>query len=462
MKKIYMPDTNLLIDDPYAIRRLRGGGENDVFISWYVANELDNLKKRPGFLGAQARLAIKIMEEDFEDIVRFDWNAPLPVGGSGAHGDQFQSVDDILSSTFWHVCNMKRCADKYDLAVFVSNDRMLRLKVLHKVSGGNANKDTLNYRVEDYKAEPHVDVRTFRPLDPIELSDETLAVLASVGNLVPLDVLIQEAPPEDYDVLCSMPLNKYYAVRFYSTKTMQQEAGIIVRKNNSITFRSVHAPSTYLKSGAVKPKNIDQLAAMDALQDNLVACVALTGRQGTGKTFLAMSSVMDFLESGKRIVLTRATVMPRDHDAGFLPGTLSQKMDPWLMPFRDALDALSPPSGKSGKRTHTFDIMQMDDSLEVQNIGYVKGRSFTNTVLVVDEAQDLTRSDMKKLITRLGEGSRAILLGDLGQIDRPNVSAETSGLSYLIDRFSGDRLFAHVHFTEVFRSDLARLAVEKL
>tara|TARA_Y100000034_G_scaffold130321_1_gene188460 strand:- start:26768 stop:28111 length:1344 start_codon:yes stop_codon:yes gene_type:complete len=443
-RKLIFLDTNVLISDPDSIGTFMGDeGENLVSISGAVFEELDRLKRRPGYVGHQARAAIKSISKNLDDIHLQGW-------GDARCSPCYDGVnmDDVIVDDFFEATSC--LSQRFDSFVLVSQDEALRTKVRARKSS-----ISMNIVVEEFRDEPVAKIDHYMCMPDIEPPTSLIEVMMS--NSCHIDDIDFHLDEESMEFVKSMSLNTYYKVG--------KVDGFFVLKGDAsgaatLTCRSVDMPETYLTSGKVKPRNLEQLAVLDALQDHSIKCVSITGRQGTGKTFLAISEALNMMDSSQ-IVLTRAMVTNRDHEMGFLPGGLNDKIDPWMAPFKDAIEIIMPKPNK-GVQTSTFDILRGQGKIELQSIAYVKGRSFIDSVMIIDESQDLSREDVKKLITRIGEGSRVILLGDLGQIDRERLSTETSGLSYLIDRFSGSPLFAHIHLKSVQRSGLAALAVEKL
>lgn len=443
-RKLIFLDTNVLITDPDSIGTFMGDeGENLVSISGAVFEELDRLKRRPGYVGHQARAAIKSISKNLDSIHLQGW-------GDATCSPCYRDVnmDDVIVDEFFEA--VQCLSQNFNSFVFVSQDEALRTKV--RARRGSAKVDVV---VEEFRDEPVAKIDHYMCMPDIEPPPSLVeAMMRNNCHIDDIDFHLDEASREFVN---SMTLNTYY-------KVSDVEGFFVLKGDTSgavtLTCRSINMPQTYLTSGKVKPRNLEQLAVLDALQDHNIKCISITGRQGTGKTFLAISEALNMMDSSQ-IVLTRAMVTNREHEMGFLPGDLNDKIDPWMAPFKDAIEIIMPRPSRD-VHTSTFDILRGQGKIELQSIAYVKGRSFIDSVMVIDESQDLSREDVKKLITRIGEGSRVILLGDLSQIDRERLSAETSGLSYLIDRFSGNPLFAHIHLKSVQRSGLAALAVEKL
>jgi PhoH-like ATPase len=191
---------------------------------------------------------------------------------------------------------------------------------------------------------------------------------------------------------------------------------------------------------------------LHALRKAEIPLVCLTGLAGSGKTFLALMSGIDEMMSGKyeRIIVTR-NIEPVGRDIGFLPGDIKEKMSPWLSPLMDNF--------RHHFKDKTYFEMMMDKGqIEIAPLSYIRGRTFSNAYLIVDEAQNATIHELKTVITRIGENSKIVLMGDTDQIDTPYIDKRSNGLSIVIDKFAGSNMMAHVHLTRGERSALATYA----
>ena len=198
--------------------------------------------------------------------------------------------------------------------------------------------------------------------------------------------------------------------------------------------------------------------------------MCLTGLAGSGKTFLALMAGLSKMNSGRtprgrtlagevpaeykcgydRLVISR-TLQPVGRDLGYLPGSMEEKMQPWLMPILDNVR-------HAFKDTSYFQMMIDKGDIEIAPIPYIRGRTFSNSILIVDEAQNATIHELKTIITRMGTNSKIVLLGDVDQIDTPYIDRQSSGLSIVIDKFQNSPLCAHVNLSKGQRSDLASVA----
>ncbi len=213
----------------------------------------------------------------------------------------------------------------------------------------------------------------------------------------------------------------------------------------------------------VKPRNAMQKCAFDLLLNDDVKLVSLIGQAGTGKTLLALAAALkktfdDNVYS--RIIIARS-IMPLGRDIGFLPGSKEEKLRAWLAPFFDNLDFICGENNVDGENETKKYILE-SDKFQVEAITYMRGRSLSNTWVIIDEAQNLTPHELKTIISRVGENTKIVILGDPTQIDNPYLDLDSNGLVYLVGRMKRYSLYGSVFFTETERSPLAALAAEVL
>jgi PhoH-like ATPase len=212
----------------------------------------------------------------------------------------------------------------------------------------------------------------------------------------------------------------------------------------------------------IKPRNREQHFGFDALLDDRIKLVTLMGKAGTGKTLLAMAAglkrtVMD--REFRRLVVARPTIS-MGKELGFLPGSLEEKLAPWMQPIHDALEMLGD-LNMGHEHRRSGDLMR-SGSIVVEALSYIRGRSIANQFMVIDEAQNLTPLETKTIITRVGHGTKIVFTGDPYQIDNPYVDSSSNGFNYIVSRFRSEPIAAHIEFQKGERSELAELAANIL
>ena len=253
-------------------------------------------------------------------------------------------------------------------------------------------------------------------------------------------------------------INQYYKnsnLKFEQYKLNQNEFVVgkeltgktfLGRYENNVISPLKHHLKNFKK---VNPRNKEQKFALEALLDPKIPLITITGLAGSGKTFLSLMAGLDGIEQKlyNRIVLTRS-LETVGKEMGFLPGSIQEKMSPWIMPIVDNLR-------QAFKDNDKFDKMISKGEIEIAPLAFIRGRTFANCFLMVDEAQNTTIHELKTIITRIGQGSKIVLLGDIGQIDTNYIDKHSNGLSVVIEKFKSSNLHAHIQLAKGQRSQLA-------
>jgi PhoH-like ATPase len=212
----------------------------------------------------------------------------------------------------------------------------------------------------------------------------------------------------------------------------------------------------------IKPRNAEQAFAMDALLNPDIPLVTLTGKAGTGKTLLALAAALHSKRSYKQIFLARPAVPLGNKDIGYLPGDINSKLHPYMQPLYDNLSVIENKlSGESSKGGGIRELLD-SEKIVVTPLSYIRGRSIVKVFFIVDEAQNLTPHEIKTIITRAGEKTKVVFTGDIFQIDHPYLDTQSNGLSYLIERMKGQKLYAHINLEKGERSELSEVAIQLL
>jgi PhoH-like ATPase len=212
----------------------------------------------------------------------------------------------------------------------------------------------------------------------------------------------------------------------------------------------------------IKPKNAEQAFAFHALLNNNVKLVALQGVAGTGKTLLALAAALEQNKLFNQIILARPIVPLSNREIGFLPGDANEKISPYMEPLWDNLKFIKSQFGENEKKHKAIQDMQDSGKIMITPLAFIRGRSLSNIIFIVDEAQNLTPHEVKTIITRAGENTKIIFTGDVHQIDSPYLDENSNGLAYLIDRLKNQPLFTNVKLEKGERSELANLANDLL
>ncbi|NBN99638.1 MAG: DUF2075 domain-containing protein, partial [Flavobacteriia bacterium] len=212
----------------------------------------------------------------------------------------------------------------------------------------------------------------------------------------------------------------------------------------------------------IKPKNAEQAFALHALLNPNIKLVAVQGVAGTGKTLLALAAALEQEKKFNQIILARPIVPLSNKEIGFLPGDANDKISPYMEPLWDNLKFIKSQYGENEKKHKAINEMELNKKIIITPLAFIRGRSFSNIMFIIDEAQNLTPHEIKTIITRAGENTKIIFTGDVQQIDTPYLDEYSNGLAYLIQKINGKSLFAHVKLEKGERSELANLANELL
>jgi PhoH-like ATPase len=273
------------------------------------------------------------------------------------------------------------------------------------------------------------------------MSTEVVVKLYEEGFVEPSAIGIDKPIPNQYFILKN---GKSSALAFYNP---------ITRLIERIEKRDAQR---------IRPRNAEQVFAMHALMNPDVKLVTMQGVAGTGKTLLALATALEQKRDYKQIFLARPIVPLSNKDIGFLPGDIKSKLNPYMEPLFDNLKFIKNQYNENDKEYKTFDMMLEKEKLLISPLAYIRGRSLSNIIFIVDEAQNLTPHEVKTIITRAGENTKIIFTGDVYQIDTPYLDSSSNGLSYLIDKIKHHPIYAHIKLEKGERSELANLANDLL
>jgi len=437
-RKTFILDTSVLLYDAKSIHSFPG---NDVIIPIVVLDELDRNKERRGLVGENARYVNRyldnlrkkgslhqgIMIEDIAQSVRVELSGfdDVPIGLDPEDAD-----NRIISSALQYARREKN-------AIMVTKDINFRVKC-----------DALGIKSEDYYKDKIIETvdESYRGYVDVEVFDASI-----------IDRLYTEAGTnEDIKILEEAARRQFYQNEFVCVKCGSRSfLGIY---SGSSLFRLLSDNEINDGFVGVSAKNREQLYALNALLDDNIPLVTITGIAGSGKTFITLMTAIADLNSKKfdRIVITR-NIQPVGKDIGFLPGAMNDKMMPWMSPiidnFRQAF---------KDKDLSYFKMMREKGMIEIAPLSYMRGRTFNNTFLIMDEAQNASIHEIKTVITRIGEGSKIVLLGDIDQIDTPYIDSLSNGLTIVSEKFKNEKVAAHVKLKKGERSYLSAVAAKLL
>lgn len=456
--KIYVLDTNILLHEPLAFLSFK---EHDVVVPMTVLEELDYIKDSKKDVARDARVSIRSMEDLLHDATPEDMLAGVSMEGMGA-GDNKPSG----SLSIFADLNM---AESQQIFTSNENDNRIINVALHlqKTYAPQqvvlVTKD-LNMRLKAKGAGlAHVeDYRTDQLISDIKYLSKGYHQFE--GNFWE-QVKSVESRSEGRDTIHTIPrtvvADPY--INEYLLDESKQFAGI-VEAMTSDTLEVLDLGYERLMSRhawGISPKNIGQAMALHSLLDPHIDLVILTGPAGSGKTLLALAAALEMVVEKNmydKIIVTRSTPEIAE-SIGFLPGTEEEKMAPWLAAITDSLEVLHK-HDENAKSSMNY-IMEKAN-IQFKSVNFMRGRSIQNSIVILDESQNLTAAQLKTIITRCGEGTKLICSGNLAQIDSNYLSAVTSGLTYLVERFKNFSGSATINLDGVVRSRLAEFAEQEL
>ncbi|TXH04896.1 MAG: PhoH family protein [Nevskiaceae bacterium] len=466
-RKLFVLDTNVLMHDPSSIFRFE---EHDIFIPMFVLEELDAAKKGTSEVSRNARQASRFLEELMRDKnhAQIEEGLPLPAiqhhAGKGTHATgrmylQTHALDAKLTDVL--------PGNKPDNNILST---ALALQAKHHGRPVTLVSKDINLRIKAAIVGVHTeDYHNDQVLDDLKLLYNGYAALpadfwSSHGDKM-------ESWHDNTGRACYRlhgPLVKNWHVNQFLYMPDEAEHGLELCVQSIKDDTAVLRVIRDYRSGktpvwGIHAKNREQNFALNLLLDPDVDFVTLLGAAGTGKTLLTLAAGLAQTMDENRyreIIMTRVTV-PLGEDIGFLPGTEEEKMTPWMGALMDNLEVLTQNSGGGDwERAATNDLLSK--RIKIRSLNFMRGRTFLNRFVIIDEAQNLTAKQMKTLITRCGPGSKMICLGNLAQIDTPYLSETTSGLTNVVDRFQGWPHGGHVTLARGERSRLAAHASEVL
>jgi PhoH-like ATPase len=416
--------------------------EHDIVIPSIVLEELNRHKSGFASGNFNTRHFMRFID-DLPEEKLFDGGAPLGEGlgkikivsnfsykGEVKKKLPDQTPDNEIINTAYCLSKQMKAANKNVVVILVSKDVNLRIGA-----------KSLKLRVEDYKTDTVRDLNSlYKDAIIIPSNNDDIDSLYRDGN-IPIDLV--EKPYENEFVILDSGNGDKTALAVYKGN----KAHLIQKDKFSVL--------------GIKPRNREQSFGFSALFDPNIDLVTIIGKAGTGKTILSLATGIQQLDKKlyEGIYFTRATIPLGDRGIGFLPGDVDEKLSPYMKGLFDNLSVI-----KSISKGN-FDLiskMLLNNSIVIEPLPYIRGRSLGKVFFIIDEAQNLTPMETKAIVTRAGEGTKIILIGDITQIDHPFLDERSNGLSYLISKMRGQECYAHVVLKKGERSRLAEIAGDLL
>lgn len=442
--KIFVLDTNVILHDHMAIRHFQ---DNDLVIPIAVIEELDKFKKGNDTLSYNARGFMRDIDKVTTGKSFVDGGLPIGEGlgtikvepnhpFTPEYAEMFcDDIPDhrILSTAMW-----VRDNNPGTFVALVTKDVNLRLKA--KAAGMEV-QDYLTDKVQEERIESSLKEVQDRTLDNALMQDLCYGPETSL----PWKKLDSEKPAPN---------------QIYRCRWKDSDKGTVCARYDADRDKVVLIKSR--QAYGIRPRNNEQMMAMDALMNRKVSLVSITGGAGTGKTLLALAAALEQENDYEQIIISRPTVVLGNQDLGFLPGDQKAKMGPFLQPLMDNLNVIKTQFKPNSKEALRIEAMLSKEKLIIEPLAYIRGRSLGKCYFIVDEAQNLTPHEMKTIITRAGEGTKMVFTGDIFQIDQPYLDQWSNGLTHLGEKLAGQKIFQHIFLRKGERSQLSELAAKLL
>lgn len=437
-QKLFVLDTSVLLHDHHAIMHFE---RHDVAIPITVLEELDKFKIGNDTKNFSAREVIRFIDRISLTGGLQNWISlgegmgsfkvllnehPKGLDAESTYGSG-KNDHKIINATL----AVKEEGKSRDI-ILVTKDINLRIKA-----------KALGIHAEDYET---------GKVDNSDLQTSSTTTIENVDSEV-IKHLFLKGSIEENGVLGNLKIaNGYYILKNGKSSSLTYYDPL------NDTLNRVEKEYT----SGIKPKNAEQAFAINALLNNNIKLVALQGVAGTGKTLLALAAAIEQNKLFQQIILARPLVPLSNKEIGFLPGDAKDKISPYMEPLWDNLKFIKSQFGENEKKHKAILEMEENGRILITPLAFIRGRSLSNILFIVDEAQNLTPHEVKTIITRAGEGTKIVFTGDVHQIDTPYLDENSNGLAYLIDRLKGQSLFSHIRLEKGERSELANLANDLL
>ena len=437
-KKIFVLDTSVLLHDHQSIKNFEN---HDIAIPITVLEELDKFKIGNDTKNFSAREVIRFIDKLSGQNSLQDW---IPLGkGKGkfkiileANPEGYDAEKIYAKGKNDHkiinaALHLKE-TEKSKEVILTTKDINLRIK-------GKA----LGIIAEDYET---------GKVDQGKVNSASVRIVENLDSDMIRQIFTKGHIDENGILGDRKSANGYYILKNGSSSSLAVYNPLLDR------LERIEKEFVY----GIKPKNSEQAFALNALLNPNVKLVALQGVAGTGKTLLALASALEQNKKFHQIILARPIVPLSNKEIGFLPGDANDKIGPYMEPLWDNLKFIKSQFGQNERKHKAILELEESGKIVISPLAFIRGRSLSNIMFIIDEAQNLTPHEIKTIITRAGENTKIVFTGDINQIDTPYLDEHSNGLAYLVDRLKGEKLFAHVTLEKGERSELANLANDKL
>lgn len=442
MSKIYVLDTNVLLQDPYSIFSFQ---DNEVVIPAVVLEEVDSKKRNMDEIGRNARQVSRLIDS-LRQTGKLHEKIPLENGGAlriELNHRSFQQLQEIfvektndnrILAVAKNLSLEEEAKQNGKQVILVSKDALVRVKA-----------DAIGLYSEDFLSDRVIENdHIYMGILEVHVHIDILNRFYEKGELLIAEITKQPVFSNQFIIMKDSLGSSASAIGIVHEKE---------KKVKKLIFNHEHI-------WGIRPRNVQQTMAMELLLRKDLPLVTLIGKAGTGKTLLALAAgLMQLEDCGyyKKLLIAKP-IVPVGKDLGFLPGEKEEKLRPWMQPIYDNLEYLF-----NAKKPGELDaILAGMGSIEVEALTYIRGRSIPDQFIIIDEAQNLTKHEIKTILTRVGERSKIVLMGDPEQIDHPYLDAYNNGLTYVVEKFKDQHVSGHVKLIKGERSDLAQLAADLL
>lgn len=434
-KKIFVLDTNVILHDSSCIYQFK---THDIVLPITVLEELDQFKKGNESINYHAREFVRNLDALSGDNL---FNDGMKIGENRG------KISIALERRFHEDLALNFSTQKADhhilnIAYWYAKENPLREVILVTKDGNFRMKaKAVGLMAEDYTTDHVKDVAALYTGRRIEdqAPDDIIEQMYQPPYEVPVSAFAAKEPlrPNEYLILRN-----------------ERKSALATFDPFTQTLKRVDKFAAY----GITPRNAEQTFALNALTNDNIRLVSISGKAGTGKTLLALAGGLERRKQYRQIFMARPVVPLSNKDLGFLPGDIHSKLDPYMQPLYDNLGVIQNQFPESESKHRRIKEFLEEEKLVISPLAYIRGRSLVKVFFIVDEAQNLTPHEIKTIITRAGEGAKMVFTGDIFQIDHPYLDSHSNGLSYLIERMQGQQIYAHVNLEKGERSELAELA----